>query len=138
MFFLSPNFGQGCRVGGMLSEAPSLWQPAAAVSRRPPRDAAEMLWRQSQRDQGGGGCIHRDATPLTPLPYPNHSLGLCNRVLKHPENSHRSDSGSWLSTDELKAAQAGWWEYQQDAPGVGAGPLRFQGHLQSCGNHCWK
>lgn len=71
-----------------------------------------MLWRQSERDQGGGGCIHRDATP-----YPNHSLDLCNKVLNHPEESRRFDSGSWLSTDKLVAAQAGWWEHQQDAPG---------------------
>lgn len=53
--FLSPNFGQGDRVGGMLSEG------SVAVATRcgrlqATRDAAESLWRQSKRDQGGVRC----------------------------------------------------------------------------------
>lgn len=63
-YLILTQLGPSSGAGRMLSAAPSLWQPTAAVSRRLPAQGCCRAALKAQLKERGGGAFYRDAPPL--------------------------------------------------------------------------
>lgn len=96
-YLILTQLGPSSGAGRMLSAAPSLWQPTAAVSRRLPAQGCSRAALKAQLKERGGGAFYRDAPP--PILPSNQRYSLdCGRKKQDKKAQHR---------DRLAAMPAG-------------------------------